>query len=64
MTGEIVLLAGMVQKTSFVADVKFTLDVLCDELLITVSLDKVSGVPSVTVPIPTSNKLLPVSTIQ
>ena len=54
ITGLIVLLAGIVQNTSFSPAEKSTsASELVDDM--TVSLDKVSGVASVTVPIPTSN---------
>ena len=46
--------AGRVQKTSLVPAAKFTALSLFDDDNI-VSLDNVSGVASVTVPIPTSN---------
>ena len=48
--------AGYVQNTSFVPADKFTAESLL-ELDMIVSLDKVSGEASVTVPIPTSNSL-------
>ena len=54
ITGEIVFFAGNVQNTFLVPAEKFTAASLLDEDII-VSLDKVSGAASVTVPIPTSN---------
>ena len=48
--------AGYVQNTSFVPEDKLTAESLF-ELDMIVSLDKVSGEASVTVPIPTSNSL-------
>jgi len=48
--------AGYVQKTSFVPAEKFTAASLL-ELDIIVVRERVSGVASVTVPIPTSNSL-------
>jgi hypothetical protein len=57
--GEIVFVCGIVQKTSFAPAEKSTrLFELVDE--ITVCLDNVSGLASVTVPIPTSNSSCPV----
>ena len=56
--------AGRVQKTSFVPALKFTLFVLLSEFAKTVVRDNVSGVPAVTVPIPTSNSAPPCKTIQ
>ena len=54
MPGEIVFVCGIVQNTSLVPAEKSTrLFELVDD--ITVSLDKVSGLASVTTPIPTSN---------
>ena len=50
--------AGKVQKTSFVPEPKSTLLSLLEEES-TVSLDKVSVAASVTVPIPTSNSVVP-----
>ena len=58
MTGEIVFLAGNVQKTVFPPAVKFTAASEFDEDII-VSLDKVSVAASVTVPTPTSHSLVP-----
>jgi hypothetical protein len=52
MTGEIAFLAGIVQNTSFSPAAKSILAVVPNELLMTVSLDKVSVAASVTVPIP------------
>ena len=54
MDGEGILAAGIVQNTSLVPAVKLTKASLFEEDR-TVCLDKVSGVASVTVPIPTSN---------
>ena len=54
ITGDIVFFAGNVQNTFLVPAEKFTkLSLLDDDII--VSLDKVSGAASVTVPIPTSN---------
>ena len=55
--------AGCVQNTSLVPTEKGT-KVSLFELEITVVLERVSGVASVTVPIPTSNSVEPGRTIQ
>ena len=58
-----VLLAGKVQNTSFSPEEKLTALSLL-ELLNIVVLDNVSGEASVTVPIPTSNSVVPLPAIQ
>jgi hypothetical protein len=62
MTGEIVFFAGNVQNTFLVPELKVTAASELDEEMI-VSLDKVSGEPDVTVPIPTSHSFSEFSSI-